>query len=100
MKSTVNSGKNSGKRLPISFFIAICMLAFFSLLAWWGWTNNKRANDLSEAGTAIMQEANSLSTAESNITAGKLQTEKQFQIALARQLAAQAQYVFAEEDDK
>lgn len=98
MKSTVNSGRNSGKSPSISVFIVFCVLVFFSFLVWWGWANNQRANDLSEAGTAVMQEANSLSTAEANLEAGKLQTEKQFQTALARQLAAQAQFVFAAED--
>jgi len=100
VNNIVNPGKNSRKKLPLFIFIALCMLVFFSLLLWWGWTNNKRANELSEAGTAVMQEQNSLSTAKANVEAGKLQTEKQFQTALARQLAAQAQFVFAAEDAK
>lgn len=86
MSNAVHRRKPSGKRLTVFVFLAAGVLVSLSMLFKWGQGNQVRANELAETGTAMMNEASLLSTAQA-------EAQRQFQVAFARQLAAQAQSV-------
>jgi uncharacterized delta-60 repeat protein len=87
--------------------IALAVLIVVSILAGWAWTSNQnsiqlgyKASTAEAAQATAVGEANIRATAQADAEAQKREAEKQAQIAFARQLAAQAQAIYAKHDLK
>jgi WD40 repeat protein len=87
--------------------VSVALVVIMAILVGWGFTNQLNtvkaqiAQATAEAAQgAAVREANSRATAEANADAQKKEAEKQSQNALARQLAAQAQPLWANGNSK
>ncbi|MBE0669191.1 MAG: hypothetical protein IH588_01265 [Anaerolineales bacterium] len=85
------------RRLRYTVIASIVAAAIFLVLGSFGWVKSNEAT--AQAGTA-QANANAAATAQVNAETQKIEAEKQSQISLARQLAAQAQPLFANGNPK
>src|SRR5215208_4446337 len=92
--------KQSGRGWLVFGFFILSLAFGVAALVRWGWKNNENAQRLSATSTALMAEVNTRSTALTDLESQQGEGERQSQIALAHQLAAQAQLLFAPHDSK
>jgi len=94
--------KRSGQKWLIFglVVVGVALMIGMVVLVRWGRISNENSQRLSVTSTAMMAEVNTRSTALADVEEQKIEAENQSQIALAHQLAAQAQLLFAPQDAK